>query len=317
MQPPATLCLGSPGSGKTDALATYIEAGIETFVIITEPGGVESLLDSCTRRKLDVNRLHWATALPAAPGWNAMEDMVKTIGSYGYEDIQKIKSGVGKTETRIPTMKLLKTLGDFRCERTGRSYGDTSKWGDDCALAFDSLSGLNLLAMSLTIGYKPAAHQGEWGVAMNFVEQLILKLTSDRSCFFTMTAHVERELNEITGTTQLMASTLGRKLAPKIPRFFSEVVYAKRAIADGKASFTWATVDSSADLKNRSLPISTSLTPSYVPIVNAYRVRKNLANGTAAAVSEAPPPVKEAPTSVVKPTIAPMRPATATTTGVR
>lgn len=313
MQPPATLILGAPGSGKTDASTTYIEAGIETFVIVTEPGGVESLLDSCQRRKLDVSKLHWATALPAAAGWSAMQDMVKTIGSYGYEDIQKIKSGVGKTETRVPAMKLLTTLSNFVCERTGESFGDTSKWPDTRALVFDSLSGLNLMAMALTIGYKPAAHQGEWGVAMNFVEQLILKMTSDRSCFFTMTAHVEKELNEITGVNQIMASSLGRKLAPKIPRFFSEVVYAKRAVADGKASFTWATVDSSADLKNRSLPISTSLIPSYAPIVKAFRERKSLASGPVAAASGTSP-AEKVPTSVVRPTTAPMRPAPATTT---
>lgn len=316
MQPPATLLLGAPGSGKTDASTTYIEAGIETFVIITEPGGVESLLDSASRRKLDVAKLHWATALPAAAGWSALNDMVKTIGAYGYEDIQKIKSGVGKTETRVPAMKLLTTLGNFICERTGQSFGDTSTWRDDRALVFDSLSGLNLMAMALTIGYKPAAHQGEWGVAMNFVEQLILKMTSDRSCFFSMTAHVEREMNEITGVNQIMTSTLGKKLAPKIPRFFSEVVYAKRAISDGKASFTWSTVDSSADLKNRSLPISTSLTPSYVPIVDAYRRRANLASGSVAAATDTSP-TKPPAASAARVAVAPMRPATATPIGVR
>jgi hypothetical protein len=246
-----------------------------------------------------------------------MEDMVKTIGSYGYEDIQKIKSGVGKTETRIPAMKLLKTLGDFHCERTNTSYGDTSTWGDDRALIFDSLSGLNLLSMSLTIGYKPAAHQGEWGVAMNFVEQLILKMSSDRNCFFTMTSHIEREMNEITGVTQVMAATLGRKLAPKIPRFFSEVVLAKRAIADGKASFTWSTLDPSTELKNRALPISSSLVPSYVPIVTAFRNRKSLASGTATAASGTPPPVEKAPTNVVRPPTSPMQPAKVAITGVR
>lgn len=312
MQPPATLLLGAPGSGKTDASATYIEAGIETFVIITEPGGVESLLDSVSRRKLDVGKLHWATALPAAAGWSAMEDMVKTIGAYGYEDITKIKSGVGKNETRQPAMKLLRTLANFECERTGQSFGDTSKWDDSRALIFDSMSGLSLLAMALTIGYKPAAHQGEWGVAMNFIEQLLLKMTSDRNCFFTMTAHVEKELNEITGTNQIMTSTLGRKLAPKIPRFFSEVVYAKRFIADGKARFTWSTVDNSADLKNRSLPIGTDLVPSYVPIVEAYRRRKSLAGSSVAA----PPDTslaKDAPASAgQRLPIAPMSPATAT-----
>lgn len=317
LQPPATLILGAPGAGKTDVLSTYLEAGIETFVIITEPGGVESLLDSCARRKLSVDKLHWTSVLPAAAGWSALTDMVNTIGTTGYEDIAKIKSGVGKAETRKPAMKFLEALKDFKCERDGRSYGDMSTWDHTRAMCWDSLSGISLMSMALTIGYKPAAHQGEWGVAMNFLEQLLLKGTSDRQCFFTMTAHIEKELNEITGGNQIMASTLGRKLAPKIPRFFSEVVYAKRVLVDGKPKFTWSTVDMNADLKNRSLPISNDLVPSFVPIVDAFRRRVNLAGANPSPVPSAAVPTKVEPARAVSPPVAPMRPAPATTTAAK
>lgn len=306
LQPPATLLQGAPGSGKTDVLTTFIKAGVETFVIVTEPGGVESLLDSCQRRALDVNKLHWTTCLPAAAGWSALTDMINTIGTTGYEDITRIKSGVGKNETRKPAMKMLESLKDFKCERTGVSFGDTSSWDHTRALCFDSMSGLNLMSMALTIGYKPAAHQGEWGVAMNFIEQVLLKMTSDRKCHFVMTAHVEKELNEITGTNQIMASSLGRKLAPKIPRFFSEVVYAKRTIVDGKQNFSWSTIDSNADLKNRALPVATGLEPSFVPIVDAFKRRLSMAGGSS------PPPTTALPTPAPVAQVAPMKPATAT-----
>ena len=203
-------------------------------------------------------------------------------------------------------MKLLHSFSNFKCERTGESFGDVSKWDDTRALALDSMLGLSLISWMLTLGYKPAAHQGEWGVAMNFIEQLLLKVTSDRRCFFVLNAHIEKELNEITGVSQIMVSTLGRKLAPKIPRFFSEVIYSKRIMKDGKATFTWATVDSGADLKNRSLPLSTSLDQDYKPIVDAYRRRKTLAAGTP---SPAPQErAKEASASAAAPPIAPMSP---------
>lgn len=282
IQPPATLILGDIGSGKTDVLTTFIEAGVELFVLITEPGGSESLIDACKRRNLPIDKLHWATVLPAAPGWDAMKSMITTIGSMGYADIQNIKSGVGKEETRKPAMKMLETIANFKCERTGKTYGDVTQWDDTKAFAFDSLSGLSVLSMALTIGYKPAAHQGEWGIAMNFVEQLVLKITSDRKCHFAMTAHVEKELNEISGIQQIMASTLGKKLAPKIPRFFSEVVYAKRIVAqDGKsAKFLWSNVDNNASLKNRALTIGAEITPSFVPVVEAYRARVRQAANT-------------------------------------
>lgn len=304
LQPPAVLLQGAPGAGKTDALATFIEAGLDLFVIMTEPDGAASLIDSVARRKLDINKLHYQEVLPAVAGWSAMDDMVKAIGAQGFMELQNIKSGVGKAETKKPAMALLNAMKDFQCDRTGESYGDVTTWDDSRAFVCDSLSGLSLMAMALTIGYKPAAHQGEWGVAMNFVEQLLLKMTSDRRCFFALTAHVEKEANEITGVQQIMASTLGRKLAPKIPRFFSEVVYAKRAIVDSRAEFSWSTIDGAADLKNRALPVSPKLASTFVPVVQAYRTRLRLAAATPPTASASPQP--SAPATSPVPQAAPM-----------
>jgi hypothetical protein len=279
LQPPSVICMGAPGSGKTYALSTLLKSGLNVFVISTEPDGIASLLDACASgaSHAPIDKLHWATCLPAPAGWAALDDMVTTIGTMGFEQIQNIKTGVGKSSTRDPAMKLLNTLKNFKCERDGKAYGDVSKFDDSCALVLDSLSGFSMIAWMLTLGYKPAAHQGEWGVSMNFVEQLLLKLTSDRKCFFVMTAHIEREMNELTGAGQTMVSTLGRKLAPKIPRYFSEVVLATRTLKSGvEPLFTWATVDLKADLKNRVLPASTSLKPDYAPVVEAYRKRLKL-----------------------------------------
>lgn len=279
IQPPATLVMGASGSGKTSCLTTYIPAGIETFALITEPGGAESLLDWCEQQKYDVNKLHWCSALPATQGWKGLTEMVNKISAMDFEALSKIKTGIGKEETRPAAMNLLNNLANFKCERTGKEYGDVTSWGPDRAFCLDSLSGLSALAWALSVGHKPTAHMGEWNIAMNFVSDLIMKITTDRKCFFTLTAHVEKEMNEITGVNQVMVSTLGRKLAPKIPRFFSEVVYAKRTIRGKEASFTWSTVDSSAELKNRALPVSESLPQSFGPVVERFRSRLKAGGG--------------------------------------
>jgi hypothetical protein len=280
LQPPAVLNMGTPGSGKTDALTTWIEAGLELFVIVTESDGAASLIDACERRHLDINKLHWAECAPTTMGWEALEEMTRTIGSMGFDQIQNIKSGIGKTHTREPALKLLNQFKNFHCDRTGKSYGPVDKWDNSRALALDSLSGFSLITWMLTVGYKPAAHQGEWGVAQNHIEQLLNKLTGDRRYFFTLTAHLERETNELTGGTQSMVSTLGRKLPPKVPRFFSEVVLSKRNVKDGRAHFTWSTYDMQVDLKNRTLPLGTDLPQNYCPIVKAYKRRVELARTT-------------------------------------
>jgi len=269
IQPPAVLLMGDSGSGKTSALTTFLEAGIETFVLCTEPGGPESLVDWASRRKYPLEKLHWATALPATQGWQGLSDLINEISTKDFETISKNKSGIGKGETRPAAFKMLQNIQNFTCERTGQQYGDVTTWDDSRAFCLDSLSGLSVLAWALTVGHKPTAHMGEWNIAMNFISDFIMKLTTDRKCYFVLTAHVEKEMNELTGVNQIMVSTLGKKLAPKIPRFFSEVIYARRS-----PQFLWSNNDPSIALKNRGLPISDKLAPSFVPLVQAYRERK-------------------------------------------
>lgn len=280
IQPPAVLLMGGSGSGKTSALTTFLPKGIETFVLITEPGGAESLVDFCAEKKYPIDKLHWASALPITQGWKGLTDMVGKISGLDFEALAKIKSGIGKEDTRAAAMSFLNLLADFKCERTGQSYGDVTSWGPERAFCVDSLSGLSQIAWALTVGHKPTAHMGEWSIAMNFVSDLIMKLTSDRKCFFVLTSHVEKEMNELTGVNQVMVSTLGKKLAPKLPRFFSEVVYAKRNLVGSAVSFSWSTIDTTAELKNRGLPISTSLPPDFGPLVDRFRQRLQSAGTT-------------------------------------
>lgn len=288
IQPPASLLMGESGSGKTSALATYLEAGIETFVLCTEPGGAESLVDWAQKKNYDLNKLHWASALPAVQGWQGLIDMVSEISTKDFETISKNKTGIGKEHTRPAAMRLLSNLQNFTCERTGQQYGDFTTWDDSRALCLDSLSGLSVLGWALTVGHKPTAHMGEWNIAMNFINDLLMKITSDRKCFFTLTAHVEKEMNELTGVNQIMVSTLGKKLAPKIPRFFSEVLYAKRG-SKPTDPFLWSNIDPQIALKNRGLIVSDKLPPSFVPLVQAYNQRKKALN-TPAQVQSLPHP---------------------------
>lgn len=259
---------------------TLLLAGIEVFVIGTEPGFIDSLIDRVRELKADINLLHWTSVLPATEGWDALDDMVAKIGSLDFEGISKIK-GIGKDKTRVPAQKFLMALKDFQCERTGKAFGSFTTWDDSRCLVVDSLSGLSTIAWYLTVGNKPTGAPGEWNIAMNFIEALLMKINSDRRCYFVLTAHIEKEMDEISGANKIMTSTLGRKLAPKIPRFFGELVYATRTLDGDKPTFNWSTVDRNADLKNRVLPVSSKIPPDFKLVVEGHKKRLLLAQGDA------------------------------------
>lgn len=257
-----TLLEGATGTGKTYAIRTLLNAGLEVFVQFTEPLGMEILSDT------DPDQLHWNYTAPANPSWKSMIESANKINLLSYQDLSKLKSGIDKREYGQFGV-LLSSLANFKCERTKKEYGGVDEWNNKRAIVVDSLSGINIMAMDCVIGSKPVKTQGEWGVAMDIEERLINKLCSDTNCFFVLISHMDRDTDEVFGGVTLSPAALGRKLAPRIPRFFSDVIHCQR---EGD-KFTWSTATSNADLKARNLPVAAGLEPSFVPIVNVWKDR--------------------------------------------
>lgn len=279
LQPPSTLQAGPSGSGKTSAIATQLLHGLEVFVVVTEPDGVASLVDACERLKAPIDHLHWSICTPGAAGWMDLEDMITKISSMDQKQLADQRD-MGKASFKAPAMKFLNAFRNFHDDRTGMDYGDFTRWDDSCALNVDSLTGWSMIGWGCTVGFKPTANPGEWGIAQNFVHNMLNKINSDRSCFFSLTAHVEKEMDELLGVKKLMVSTIGAKLAPKIPAFFGDVVKCSRVMVQGnRAEFRWSTLDDQMDLKNRSLAIGSVLPADFGPIISAYRRRVQLAGG--------------------------------------
>ena len=112
-------------------------------------------------------------------------------------------------------------------DESGKSWGPIDKFGLDKAVVLDNLSGLNTMSMNLATGGKPIKSQPDWGKAMDYEERIITACTSIIAPF-VLIGHVEREVNEVSGSIDVMVGALGRKLAPKLPRLFSDVIYAQR-----------------------------------------------------------------------------------------
>ena len=170
-------------------------------------------------------------------------------------------------EVQLAFLRVQLDIPLFHCQRTNADFGCIDLFGLDRAFVFDSLSGLNIMAMDLAVGGKPIRTLPDWGVAMENEERLINRLCLGIRCHFVLTAHLEREVDEVLGGIKLMASALGRKLSPQLPRFFSDVVMTVRE-AD---KFTWATASTQADTKARNLPWKDQQSPSFVPLLNQWR----------------------------------------------
>ena len=267
VKPPTTLLMGPPGSGKTTAIATYAKAGLKVFVLFTDPGGEESLIDACEMYDIPLDNIHWNYISPMSLSWDELQDSAVKVGLLNYKELTGLKSSGKKKDTQF--WNLINILSNFKCTRTGEEFGPVDKFGPDCAFILDSLSGLNTITMDMMQGTKPIAHEGEYGVAMNMEEKLLQKLICDTKCFICCTGHVERNVDPITGKRTTMIVLIGKKLAStgKVARLFSDIVLARK---DG-INFTWTTHDTEVDLKNRLLPLSDNLAPTFEQIVDRYK----------------------------------------------
>jgi hypothetical protein len=256
------LLLGDTGTGKTYSIRTLAEAGLEVFVLFTENGML-------TLRDTDPNKVHWHYIKPAPFDINAMKTVASNISKAQFQQITAMvdvnKSKYGQL------VDVLSAMASPVCDRTGKKFPPMDTWGLDKVVVIDSLSGLSLMALQLVIGGKPGTHEGEWGIAMGQIERLLNGICLAVPTNFVLMSHIEREPNAIDGGLRLMASTLGKKLAPKLPRFFDEVIVAYRDVD----KFLWSTAYPNAETKSRVLGMGKpALPPTFVPLVKAIQESK-------------------------------------------
>lgn len=271
---PSWLLMGGSGTGKTHSITTLIRAGLEVFMLATEPDATSVVQDAILREKLPLEKFHWHGVKAANTGISSLLDMAKKVKIMDFESVTKLKSGIGK-ESQNQFIEVLQSIENFVDDKDGKPYGNVTTWGPDRVFVIDSLSGLNTMAWKLTIGNRPTAAQGEWGIAQNILFDLINELVSTCQCYFVLLAHVDRETDEVTGGSKIMVASLGKKLAPRLTPIFSEVIMAVR---EG-SRFTWSTIVPQADLKTRALEWAANLPPSFEPLVAAHQKRLKAVTG--------------------------------------
>lgn len=261
------LLMGPAGTGKTHAIGTLVDAGIEVFYVALEPG-LESLLGYWVDRGLPVPaNLHWHIVKGPDASFAELLDTATKINTMSLEMLSKLQDTNRSKYNQFRS--LYEVLNNFVDQRTGQAYGPVDKFDTTRAVAIDGLTGVNTASMLSVIGGKPVRSTPDWGLAQQQVETLLNKLCNNMRCHFILLAHVEREKDEVLGGIKLMVSTLGNKLAPKIPAMFSDVILTVR---EGD-KWKWDTANPMADLKTRNLAVSQNLPPSFAPILAKWRAR--------------------------------------------
>jgi hypothetical protein len=270
---PNCLIMGPAGSGKTHSIGSLADSGVEVFYLGLE-SGLESLIGYFTDRGKPVPpNLHWHILKAPDTSFLDMAANATKINTLNLESLAKMSDPNRGRHNQF--ISLLETLNDFSDQRDGKRYGAVNDWPPGRALVIDGLTGINNAALSLVVGGKPVRSQSDWGIAQQQVESLLRKLCDGCQCWFILLAHVEREQDMVLGGVKLMASTLGKALAPKIPAMFSDVILSVR---DG-TNWKWDTANPQADLKTRNLALSGSLPPSFKPIVEKWVARGGVITG--------------------------------------
>lgn len=262
-----TLLMGPAGTGKTHAIGTLVDTGIEVFYLALE-SGIESLIGYYADKNLSIpTNLHWHILEAPQADFLSLLDGAKKVNTLSFEILSKLQDPDRSKHNQF--IQLLTTLNNFPDDRTGKVFGAVNTWGTERCLVIDGLAGLNRAAMSLVVGAKPTKNMAEWGLAQDQLFKLLFMLCNNCICHFVLLAHVEREVDQILGGVKLTVSTLGKALAPQIPPMFSDVIL---TVKQGD-KWTWDTASPLADVKVRNLPISASNPPNFNLIIGKWRKR--------------------------------------------
>lgn len=273
---PSVLLIGEMGSGKTTAIRSLIDLGIEVFYLALEPG-FEELLGDIPQAKLK-----WCY-LPAFGGkidlkeghtFDTLLDQAKLINSTSHDSIQKM--GGIKKENHTQIYDVIKALNNFVDDRTGESFGDVAHWDHKRCLFLDGLSALSQMAIRNTVGDKPFLELRDYSAVQFLIRQIVNGLCYRTNAWFVMSAHLERETDPNTGAYKLMVSVPGKALSPEIPRFFSDSIYCRMRDEGGKAVFTWNTLSNEVTVKSRNLPLKAGLDPNFKLLMQTWRKRVGL-----------------------------------------
>ncbi len=238
-KPIKLLVVGNSGAGKTALLATL--AKTRKLFIADFDNGTDILLD---KKVLD-------PALRANVQIKTFYDKNILAGGKFIPEAQGMSNFVS-------------AINDWK--EDGKSLGSIYSWGPDVVFALDSLTFLgnacmnHVMSLDGKAGRKPEIQH--FGSAVDMQETVIETLYNPAvKCNVVVTAHLIPQADDMQGgLVKFMPSALGKKLPPKIARYFNNVVLVEKRGSGQQTKIVLHTVSTShVDLKTAK--------PSEVPAV--------------------------------------------------
>ena len=236
------LLLGDSGAGKTGSLASLAEAGWNLHINDFDNG-------------LDILRNVLTPAAQARVFYESIQDSREKRG------VNVLGAGnqiIGRTERMVPVgdawPRFLSLLDKWPA--TGESV---YKLGPKDVLVNDSLTFMSKAALNfiLKVNNRHKLNEYDYGDAQTMLEDIFATLYDhDLKCNVILIAHIDYQPDG-RGVLQGMPAAPGKKLSPKIGRYFNSVLRVKTI---GKERQITTTSDGTVELKT-SAP--SSVKPSY------------------------------------------------------
>lgn len=264
------ILMGPPGTGKTHALSTLAQAGLEVFVAFLEPG-----LESLTAPWADKGQpippnVHWHILSDRQRSFEDLRGQAEKVGKFDQKFLANYKDPKRGDFNRFEALYLL--LSNF-VDQHGQSFGSVDSWGTNRVLCLDGMTGVGKAALDMMTGDRIVRDKPDYGIAQNNIQNLIDKLTLGCNCHVVILCHIERISDDVLGGMKLMPSLPGRALQGTLTQPFSDVILSKR---EG-ATWYWDTADTSADLKTRNLEVKSKIEPDFKHILAKWELRRKAA----------------------------------------
>jgi hypothetical protein len=265
---PKVCIMGLGGTGKTYSLGTLADWAaknqFEIAILFTE-NSTESFLGYFRDKETEPPPcVYWHQQVTRPISLATLIETAGKVGQFSYEAITKLQDNTRSQNNAFQA--ILKTCAKFIDDRTGKDLGSVDTFPANRIFVIDSLTELANAAMKMVIGSKPTASQPDYGMAQNNLINFLRLCTQGIECPFTLTAHVDREVDGVTQQTKIMVKAIGKALATEIPTLFSDVIYTMR---EGD-KFFWDTAAFGVDTKTRSLGYRSKIAPDFGPIFDLW-----------------------------------------------